>query len=201
MGEDQTERVPAGHGVPAGDPVGAHPPLQRRHRAIWSTTSAIRYPASRPVIRPALRIMPVETWWACCATTATTRPPRPPTRRAAGGRRGRRRGRMRQHRLTAGGTAAGERGGHGSPWDLALGPEIPRRTPGAFSPCRYCRSRSVARDRRRPARGADRDAAGPPGRPTAGCGIASAGTDTQPAVARPLTCRKMPAPRPRTGRW
>ncbi|CAM5663859.1 hypothetical protein SVIOM342S_08395 [Streptomyces violaceorubidus] len=30
--------------------------------------------------------------------------------------------------------------------------------------------------------------------------MASFGTDTQPAVApRPSTCRKMPAPRPRTG--
>ncbi len=58
---------------------------------------------------------------------------------------------------------------------IAVGPEV-----APITMCGRCLASAQARIRR----------------------MAFAGTETQPAVAaRPLTCRKMPAPRPRTGVW
>lgn len=66
-------------------------------RAIWSTTSAIRYPASRPVIRPALRIMPVWSEMAGVLRHHSHNTPAAPAHTASSrGTAGERRGRMRR---------------------------------------------------------------------------------------------------------
>ena len=54
MGHDERHRVPTAHRVPSGEPIGAEPALKPRDACHQCEKTTTAYPASSPVMRPAL---------------------------------------------------------------------------------------------------------------------------------------------------